>query len=229
MKNIGILGGMGPEASAYAYKYIIAEVQNQFRPGSESDYPPIVIYNLPLKGLDDTGIKDGDGIASQLIEGVHLLENAGCDFVIIPCNSVHVCYDEVVASCTVPILHIVDEVRKEINKRNYSRVGLLATETTNTSGLYDTYLENISLRKLNSKDQQILNSIIGRVSRGEKNDSDFEVIKYFVDCFVNASAEAVILGCTELGLLVDMLPVSISIIDSNHVLAKSAVQKAYDV
>ena len=73
MKTIGVLGGMGPEASADFYQRVIAIFQKQFGAVQDTDYPPMLIYSLPLTGFDETGIVDATVVLGQLIAGVQKL------------------------------------------------------------------------------------------------------------------------------------------------------------
>ncbi len=112
-KTIGVLGGMGPEASANLYSKIIKYAQYKYNAVQDFDYPPIIIYSLPLFGFDETGIVDEKLVKQQLIDGVKKLESAGCDLIIIGCNTVHIFYDEMQAAIKIPILNIVEGTKKK--------------------------------------------------------------------------------------------------------------------
>ena len=135
-KTIGILGGMGPEASANLYSKMIKYTQHEYGAVQDSDYPPIIIYSMPLLGFDETGIVDQDSVKMQLIEGVRKLENAGCDLIIIGCNTVHIFFDEMQAAVNIPILNIVEETKKKVVDFGCKKVGLFASESTSKTKLY---------------------------------------------------------------------------------------------
>ena len=109
MKTIGVLGGMGPAASATLYANMIEYAQSKYNAVQDTDYPPIIIYSLPLSGFDETGITDENLVKKQLIKGVQILEDAGCDSIVIACNTVHVFHDDMQKAVTIPVLHIVEE------------------------------------------------------------------------------------------------------------------------
>ncbi|MEI6597728.1 MAG: hypothetical protein WCL22_01665 [bacterium] len=89
MKTIGILGGMGPAASANFYQRIVEIAQHDFGAVQDTDFPPMFLYNLPLSGFDETGFVDAEEVKKQLISGVKKLEAIGSDFIVIhaiPCT-----------------------------------------------------------------------------------------------------------------------------------------------
>jgi len=81
-KVIGVLGGMGPVASSNLYAKIIKYTQQEYGAVQDFDYPPIIIYSLPLVGFDETGIVNEELVKEQLIAGVKKLESAGCELII---------------------------------------------------------------------------------------------------------------------------------------------------
>ena len=107
-KTIGVLGGMGPEASSTLYRKIIKYSQNEYNAIQDCDYPPIIINSLTLFGFDETGITDHELVKSQLIEGVQQLEKAGSDLIIIGCNTVHCYFDDMQNAVNVPIFNIIE-------------------------------------------------------------------------------------------------------------------------
>lgn len=116
-KIIGVPGGMVPEASASLYTKIIRYTQNRSGAVQDSDYPPLIIDSLTLKDFDETGIVNADSMKRQLIDGVKKLENAGCELIIIGCNTVHVFYDAMQEAVSIPILNIVGETRNRVERR----------------------------------------------------------------------------------------------------------------
>ena len=160
-KTIGILGGMGPEASQDIYLKIIQYVQKKYHPKTEADYPPIIIYSLPLNGLNDEGIEDGERIPTQLISGIHALEKAGADFIIIPCNTVHKFYDELVKSSKVPLINVLKVTLDCVAQKNFKKLGLISTQTTVEDKLYHKHCDKmgITLLTLSPYNQIKINSI----------------------------------------------------------------------
>jgi aspartate racemase len=124
-KTIGVLGGMGPEASSNLYGKIIKYSQQEYGAVQDFDYPPIIIYSLPLLGFDETGIVDENLVKQQLIAGVKKLESAGSDLIIIGCNTVHFYYEEMQAAVKVPIFNIIEETKKKVLAYSYKKSWLI--------------------------------------------------------------------------------------------------------
>ncbi|MCX6790412.1 MAG: amino acid racemase [Candidatus Kaiserbacteria bacterium] len=228
-KTIGILGGMGPEASAYFYNLLIKLAHKKYGAVQDTDFPPILIYNLTLFGFDETGITDEDLVKKQLIEGVKKLELAGSDFIIIACNTVHIFYDAMQNAVNIPILNIIDETVDETVRKGYMSVGLLSSESTNKMGLYKNKLEDrgIKVFSVSDEQQEKLNKIILHVMAGEQGVSDVAVATKIIDNLISQGAEAIILGCTELPLAIDQAHVSIPLFNSNEIVMDRALSVAF--
>ncbi len=115
-KTIGILGGMGPGASANLYQTIISIAQKKYGAEQDYDFPPMVIYSLPLIGFDETGITEPESVKKQLVEGVKKLEKAGCDFIIIACNTVHIYQKNMQKAINIPIVSMIEQAVKKAKK-----------------------------------------------------------------------------------------------------------------
>lgn len=137
---MGILGGMGPEATADLYKNVV-----RLTPASkDQEHIPTVIFSLPQTPDRVASIMSGDtAIYAYLREGVQLLEKSGATCIAIPCNTVHYFYDYMDSQTDVPIIHMIKETVTEIKKEhpNIKRVGLLATSGTIKTRLYQNELE----------------------------------------------------------------------------------------
>lgn len=137
---LGILGGMGPEATADLYKNVV-----RLTPASkDQEHIPTVIFSLPQTPDRVASIMSGDtAIYAYLREGVQLLEKSGATCIAIPCNTVHYFYDYMDSQTDVPIIHMIKETVTEIKKEhpNIKRVGLLATSGTIKTRLYQNELE----------------------------------------------------------------------------------------
>jgi|TARA_B100002003_G_C14149383_1_gene552778 aspartate racemase len=224
-KTIGILGGMGPEASSNLYKKMIKYCQDKYGAVQDSDYPPIVIYSLPLLGFDETGIVDDMLVKEQLIKGVQKLEEIGCDLIIIGCNTVHIFYSDLQSAVKIPILNIIDETKKKVIKIGYKKVGLFASESTTKTKLYQEKFnkENISMIQPNEEQQKILNKIIENVMGGNQKTDDVIDLKNIADCFLKKGAEAIVIGCTEIPLVINQSQIDVKLFDTTEIIVKAAV------
>ena len=155
MKTIGVLGGMGPEASATFYNMIINICHKKYNAQQDTDYPPMIIYSLPLEGFDETGIVDQEKVLRQLIKGIKVLESSGSDFIVIACNTVHCFIDELRKNVKIPILSIIEETSNKLKLDKINSVGLLASETTFQLDIYGENLNKNHIKVINpSKEKQ---------------------------------------------------------------------------
>lgn len=224
-KTIGVLGGMGPEASANLYSKIIKYSQNKYGAVQDSDYPPIIIYSLPMTGFDETGIVDEDLVKKQLIVAVKKLEDAGSDMIIIACNTVHVFYPEMQAVVKIPIFNIVEETRKKVVEQEYKKVGLFASESTTKLKLYQKKFaeKNIEVIQPDNEQQKILNKVIERVMGGHQNSEDIINLKDIARDYLKQGAEAIVLGCTEIPLAINQTHTDIKLFDTMETIVQAAV------
>ncbi len=220
MKTIGILGGMGPEATAELYLRIIRIFQEEYGAKYDDDFPEIVILNLPLPDVveNPAGEKEVEKI---LVEGVQKLETAGADFIVIPCNTVTYFLSAMQKAVAIPILSILEETAKEVQKEGIGKVGIIGTEMTIGRGIYAEVLGGIELIVPEVKEQKATTRIIMKILAGEKDREDTFFLRRLVHQLKSLGAEKVILGCTELPLL---LTENADTIDTLEVLAKAAVQ-----
>ena len=143
MSAIGILGGMGPQASARLYDMLIDGSKAYTPAAVDEDYPEIVLLNVPVPNFISN--KDKLPEARQmLIQRTLLLEKAGCTINGIACNTVHILLPELQAATKVPFLSIPQLVAKRVKASGFERIGLLATPTTLSSTLYDDALGGIA-------------------------------------------------------------------------------------
>jgi aspartate racemase len=224
-KRIGILGGMGPEATAKLYLKIIRIFQNNYGAKYDSDYPEIMIYNLPLPDVVEK-VDQSSKIKDMLVKGVQKLESLGVDFIAIPCNTVNYFLPEMRDNVSVPILSILEETAKEVNKFGLKKVAVLGTEMTISTGIYQNVLPSINLIVPKLEQQQEITGVILNILSGKKFNTDLQRIQTIIQEFKIDGAEKVILGCTELPLLIKK---NNATIDTIEVLAKAIVKKSINV
>lgn len=222
---IGVLGGMGPEASANLYLKILRYSQDHYDAVQDSDYPPVIIDSLTLEGFDETGITNAESVERQLVDGVKKLEAAGCDLIIIGCNTVHVLYDRIQQAVSIPILNIVAETRDRVLAAGYRTVGLFASESTSRMHLYQGAFEAAGIRVIEpDEDQQrVMNRVIEHVMGGNQKERDIIALKDVARDFVGHGAEAIVLGCTEIPLAINQVHTDIKLFDTIEIIVESAV------
>ena len=226
-KIIGILGGMGPEATIDLFYKII-----KFTPAEkDQDHLRIIIDNNP-KIPDRTAaiLGKGEDPLPALQETARNLEKAGADFIIIPCNTAHYFLSSIQESVEVPILNMIEETAKETLQRipQIKKVGLLASV-----GIYETEIYHQKFKKFNikvispeEKDKEEIMKTIYAVKAGNLSEAIKRNIIKAAQKLIDKGAEAIIAGCTEIPLILKEEDVVVPLIDPTQVLAKAAVQKA---
>lgn len=220
-KTIGILGGMGPEATAELYLKIIRIFQKEYDAKYDDDFPEIVILNLPIPDVVENP-KEEKAVEKMLIDGVKKLEIAGAEFVAIPCNTVTYFLTEMQKAVSIPILSILEETAKEVQKLGMETIGVIGTEMTIRKNIYGKALGNVKLIVPEVTQQKATTGIIMNILAGKKKASDKRFLLELVSTLKNLGAEKVILGCTELPLLVKD---NGDTIDTIEVLAKATIRE----
>jgi len=226
-KIIGILGGMGPEATIDLFYKII-----KFTPAEkDQDHLRIIIDNNP-KIPDRTAaiLGKGEDPLPALRESAQNLEKAGADFIIIPCNTAHYFLPSIQESVKIPILNMIEETAKETQKKILSikKVGLLASKGVYKAEIYNQYFKkyNIEVISPEEKDEKEVMEVIYAIKAGNLSEEVKKNIISIAQKLIDKGAEAIIAGCTEIPLMLKEGDISAPIIDPTQVLARIAVQKA---
>ena len=226
-KIIGILGGMGPEATIDLFYKII-----KFTPAEkDQDHLRIIIDNNS-KIPDRTAAILGSGKSPlpALKESARNLEKAGVDFIIIPCNTAHYFLTLIQESVKIPILNMIEETVKETQKRisQIQKVGLLASISIYETEIYHQHFKKINIVVISpeEKDKKEIMKVIYAVKAGNLSEEIKKNILKTAQKLIDKGAEAIITGCTEIPLILKEGDVSVPIIDPTQILAEAAVQKA---
>ena len=218
---------MGPIATSSFYNRIITIFQKRYKAKFDDEFPEIVIISLPIPDVVKNP-QNEKGVINQLVDAARKLEGLGCDFIAIPCSSVHAYIENLRTSVKIPVLSIIKEVGEVLIKNNISIAGLLSTDLTRRKKLYDRVLadENITLLNMDDKTQISLTRIILDIMNGNKNKLNKINLINIIKNFENQNAKAIILGCTELPLLVERKDCNIMLIDTLNVLAEACVRES---
>jgi aspartate racemase len=200
--TLGIIGGVGPMATAYFMELVIDKTPAK----ADQDNLPMIVFNDPqIPDRTDfiLGRSDKNPVP-EMVKVARWLERAGADYIAIPCNTAHFFYDEICAAVRIPVLNIMRETTALLAGAGVSggTVGLMATEGTVHSGVFQSYLaeDDISVMVPDADDQAIVTSLIYDQVKQNK--------PYDVDAFLavasrlrDRGADAVIVGCTELSVI----------------------------
>ncbi len=225
MKTVGVLGGMGPKATMYFSNLVI----DNTKAIKDQDHINMLIYNhasIPDR-TDYLLGKSNESPVPYLIHDAQLLEKAGCDFLVLTCNTSHFAYDDIQKSISIPLLNMPEEVCKIINNdERIKKVGLMATIGTLKAKVYDKYLTKEMFYADDELNSQVMHLIYDKVKKGEKVSKEefYNVLnKYFA-----AGCDMVIMGCTELSVIVsdNNLYSDKRIIDAMQVLVDKTISLA---
>jgi aspartate racemase len=221
MRNIVILGGMGPQASVHLHDAIL-KVSRQHHSGAPDEYPSIV--HISMKIPDFIGNKNNESVAIDIVNKAMQKHASKGDTVCIACNTAHNLLDQL----QIPdegFVSIIDAVVEEVVGSGVSSIGLLASPNTITSGLYEKPLKRRGIEVVLPNATQItqLEEIIRSVIDGSAGKKQKAALSKIASSLERRGAEGIILGCTELPVLgIDM---SLPSFDSISALAKNVVKK----
>ena len=193
-------------------------------------HPTIVVSAVPM-GLSMPGweANDYDYVAKYLTQGVQLVADAGADFFVCPDNTAHIVLEKFIAEFPIPGLHIAEVVCKEIIANGWKRVGLLGTKWTMTGTVYASLLEKHGMDRLIPDEPmsgRLNSAIFDELCQGELRPETTDMFLGAISELKGRGAECVILGCTEIPLIVTTDNSPLPILDSTRLLAKYAVREA---
>lgn len=226
MQTVGIIGGLGPETTAKFYLEIIKRFEQRDR----GQRPAMLIWNVPLAySIEDEVLLQGrnaNKLIPYLVKAAQTLEQGGADFLVIPCNTVHLFIKEVRASVKIPVISIVEETAKFLNKNGVSQVGLLATGLTIEQKLYKESFEAFRITSLipEENDQKILGQIIHNLVNNKKGFDDQVKYSSIVDHLAANGNKTILLACTDLQLLDNKFQ-DVEVYDTMNILANSTIEK----
>jgi aspartate racemase len=230
-KTIGILGGMGPEATIDLFAKIVKGTKVR----KDQDHLRVLIDNNP-KIPDRTLAIQGKGPSPLplLIKGGRALEKAGADFIVIPCVTAHHFYPGLQEKLSIPVLHIIEETMKHIRSRlkGIRRIGLVATTGTVHTGLFqETFfgsrLEMI-LPSAQVQKNRVMEAIYGKKGIKAIGPSPHSRRLVLTACqaLIGQGAGAILAGCTEIPLVLKDGDLTIPVIDPISILARAAIERA---
>ena len=225
-KTVGILGGMGPEATVDLMQRII-----RLTPAlDDADHIRCIVDNNPKVPSRIKAIIDGDGEdpGPTMADMGRRLESWGADFLVIACNTAHYYYDVVAAAVDIPVIHMIELAANHIqaNYPDKGKVGVLASPAVAMTGLYTQRLKRLGIKDIwpNPPYQERLLAVIREIKKGNAGD---DVRAEYVDVCANLKgngADIAIIACTELSAIGGALP--IECIDAAEVLAMEIVELA---
>lgn len=227
MKVIGILGGMSWESTQSYYQMLNQQVKHKLG-GLHS--ARVIINSLdfqPIEKMQHQG--DWQGLATHLAEEAHKLQLAGADVLVIATNTMHKVAEQVQQAIDIPLLHIADATAEVLLEQSVQCVALLGTAFTMQQGFYKQKLIGRGLQVLvpDEQQQQLIHQVIYQeLCLGKVLDSSRAQYLGIIQQLSELGAQGVILGCTEIGLLVQQQDTPVALFDTTQIHAQAAVDWA---
>lgn len=225
-KTIGIIGGMGPLAT---YDLAGKIVNNTDAACDQDNVPVIIDCNTRISDRTAAILHGGADPRPEMKKSAARLENAGADVLIMACNTAHYFYDSICEGIGIPVLHMPRETAKCLAEKGIKRAGVLATDGTCQSGVYENALAEAGIEPLypSEEKQKIVMSLIYDYVKADRLDFTGLDIGSVISEMKDKGAEILILGCTELPIAFDMIgDTDLPVIDPTDVLARAAVRFA---
>jgi len=226
-KVVGILGGMGSEATADFFARVIALTHAK----RDQDHLRIIVNNNPrIPDRTEAILTKDESLFPILVETAKSLEKAGVDFIVIPCNTVHYFYEDLVREISIPILHMIREVVYAVKAflPRCKRLGLIATTGTIASNLYQKEFLKVGGEVIVPDLQcqvKVMDAIL-RIKSGQGKDRARKELIKAANLLIERKVQALILGCTEVPLVIKTGDFTIPVFDSTRILAEATVKFA---
>jgi len=226
MKSVGIIGGLGPETTAEFYLDIVFSAYQK----SKEARPGIIISSVPLPyQIEEDLITKNTGAERYipfLTAEAKRLQKAGSDFLVMPCNSLHVFIEEIRNAVNIPVLSIIEETVKFFKNNNLNRVGIVSTSATIENKLYETAFEKngIDYQTPDNFQQAKMGKFIHNLVMGQQKSKDRDELIHIINDFETKNVDCVALACTDLQLLIPKHP-RLKIFDTMKILAEATVEK----
>jgi len=227
-RKIGLVGGLSPESTLDYYRYLIHSYREKY---DNEYYPEIVIYSVPFERYAKWS-KNGawDKIADGLIEAANFLAAARCELIALTANTMHRVFDKVQAAVDVCMISIVDTVGENIMNDGIGKIGLLGTEYTMTDPAI--YFENFAEKGIEivvpdkAGIDKVNYLIYGELTKGVIKESSKKVFLEEIGKLIDRGAQGIILGCTEIPLIVSPDEISVKTYDTMRLHADAILKFA---
>ena len=224
-KTIGILGGMGPEATADLFYRIVKATPVE----RDQDHPRTIVYSnskVPDRTPAITG--GGESPLPEMLMAARALEGAGADFLIIPCNTAHHFIEELRNGIGIPVLHMIEMTASHaaMEYPDARTVGLIATDGTLKSGIYEKFFGYAGMEVLvpTAKFQRrAMEAVYVHIKKGDLENGR-KISLAMAQDLMKRGADLVICGCTEISLVLKDGNIAVPVVDPLQILAEAAVR-----
>jgi aspartate racemase len=225
-KHIGIVA-CSAEGAALCYRTICAEGPAFM---GEHCHPEITMHTHPLSEyMRRIHADNWHAVAGLMLSSANILRRAGADFAICPDNTIHQAFDKVIKKSPLPWLHIAEVVAQNAKDKGFGKLGILGTKYLMTGPVYPKVLEKLGIKWEipNGKDREQINNIIfGELVNAVFTEKSRLFFNDVIEKLKNTGCDAIVLGCTEIPLIIDPQACPLPILDSTRLLAREALHKA---
>ena len=228
MRTIGLIGGMSWESSAVYYDIINKKVKETLGGFSSCKSLMYTVDFAEIEALQHRS--NWDALDALMADAASRLYRGGAEIIVLCTNTMHLCSHAIKEAVPIPFLHIAEATGEAIQSKGLNKVALLGTRFTMEkdfykSTLFETY--NIETIIPNEEDRQVVHDIIyGELVLGEIKKASREKFQTIIEGLVNSGAEGIVLGCTEIPLLISQDDVSVPVFDTTRIHAEKAVKWA---
>jgi len=229
-KTVGIIGGMGPEATVDLMRRVIDAT-----PASDdADHIRLLVDNNPKVPSRIKALIEGTGEnpAPCMAAMARGLEQQGADFLVIPCNTAHHYYPEVAAAVDIPVLNLIELTSSQVKQSlpKIKKVGLLASTALQLIHLYEPWFERLDVQLIYPEpaDQEQVMELIRAVKAKRHTPEQLKAYAQVAEKLATQGAECLVIACTELSVINDQLSPSLPVYDAADILAQTIVRKARD-
>ncbi|MDX8362580.1 aspartate/glutamate racemase family protein [Cytobacillus sp. IB215316] len=228
MKTIGLLGGMSWESSSIYYKLINERVKEKL---GKHHSAKSLMYSVDFQHIKDLQFAGKwDEATVELINAAKCIEKGGADFLLICTNTMHKMAEDIQTAITMPVLHIADMTGEAIKQCGITKIGLLATKFTMEQEFYKGRLQsndNIEVIVPNERERNIIHDVIyNELCLGKVRDESKRQYVEIIDKLIEQGAEGIILGCTEITMLIKEQDISVPVFDTTKIHAIKAADYA---
>jgi aspartate racemase len=229
-KTIGILGGMGPEATAYFFRLLIKNTEA----ACDQEHIPVLIWNNPkIPPRTDAILQKGRSPLPLLLEGINILEKGGAGLIVMPCITAHYYAPQLQARAKAPFVNLLDESLGYAKKNipGIKKAGLVASSGTVASKLFHKTFEKAGIEVISpgsAEQQRIQNAIFGKkgIKAGSTTGAPRKAIIAAARRLIRRGAEAIIAGCTEVPLVLEPKDISVPLIEPMKIGALACIKMA---
>lgn len=223
MKTIGLIGGMSWE-STVTYYQIVNEIIKKELGGLHS--AKVLLFSVDFAEIEKCQTDgDWDRSADILAEAAQSLEKAGADFIVICTNTMHKVAPQIQSRISIPVIHIAEATAEELKRNNITKVALLGTKYTMTQDFYKSKIESKGIKVLIPDDKGIetVNTVIySELCLGVISEASRKEYFRIIEDLAKQGAQGVILGCTEIGMLIKQNDIALPVFDTTKIHATKA-------